>query len=45
MLHAYSSLLLLFARRLGGALLAVVGFVIGLAGIVRVIFYRDPISG
>lgn len=32
-------------RGVGGALLALVGCVIGVAGIVRVIFYRDPISG
>ena len=33
-----------FSRSLGGWLLALVGMVIGLAGIVRVLFYRDPIS-
>lgn len=33
-----------FSHSLGGWLLALVGLVIGLAGIVRVLFYRDPIS-
>ena len=33
-----------FPCRLGGWLLALVGLVIGTAGIVRVLFYRDPIS-
>ncbi|KAL4443859.1 hypothetical protein ABPG75_011596 [Micractinium tetrahymenae] len=32
-------------RGVGGALLVLVGLVIGVAGIVRVIFYRDPIGG
>ena len=31
-------------RRVGGSLLALVGLVIGIAGIVRVLFYKDPIS-
>lgn len=35
---------LLALCRLGGWLLALVGVVIGLAGLIRVLFYNDPIS-